>query len=347
MGVESRLSLAGAAEIARERFGIVGRASRLPSERDQNFKLDGAGVGAHVLKVFHRDEDPEFVAAQARVFHLLREVPRRVFPTLVPTVEGDAYAQVSVPPPSGKGAGSGGERHIVWVTRFMAGEPAATAAALPPRALHDLGSVLGQMDAVLARNPQPAARRRLVWSAQSAPTVIRKHVHRVAGAERRALIMNALAGYEAHARPRLPEVRHSLVHNDVNDHNLLLEDGQVSAILDFGDMLESYTACEVAHAAAYLMLDRPDPLAVAVALVEGYHAAYPLREAELHVLFDLIRLRLTLSVVLSAHQQALRPDDPYLSVSEAPAWRLLERLAAGDPPRHEFMAALLAVSGDR
>lgn len=341
-----RLSLAGAQTVARERFGLVGRASRLPSERDQNFKLDCASGGAYVLKVFHRDEDPEFVEAQARVFHLLLEVPRRVFPTLVPTVEGDPYAQVTVSPTTGTATGPDGQRHIVWVTRFMPGAPAALADAPSLDALRDLGGVLGQMDAVLARNPQPAARRRLVWSAQSAPAVIRKHVHLLADPSRRALAMSTLAGFDAHARPRLAGLRHSLVHNDVNDHNLLLEEGRVSAVLDFGDMLESYTACEPAHAAAYLMLDHPDPLAVAVAVVGGYHAAYPLREAELHVLYELIRLRLTLSVVLSAHQQTLRPDDPYLSVSEAPAWRLLERLASEDPPRHEFVEAMLAVGGE-
>jgi hypothetical protein len=36
-------------------------------------------------------------------------------------------------------------------------------------------------------------------------------------------------------------------------------------------------------------------------------------------------------VALSAHQSRLAPDDPYLTISEAPAWELLERLAAEVP----------------
>ena len=34
---------------------------------------------------------------------------------------------------------------------------------------------------------------------------------------------------------------------------------------------------------------------------------------------------------VSAHQSSLAPDDPYLTVSEAPAWRLLARLIDVEP----------------
>ena len=44
-----------------------------------------------------------------------------------------------------------------------------------------------------------------------------------------------------------------------------------------------------------------------------------------------LALRLETSVALSAHQSRLGPEDAYLTVSEAPAWALLERLIAIDP----------------
>ena len=46
---------------------------------------------------------------------------------------------------------------------------------------------------------------------------------------------------------------------------------------------------------------------------------------------ELVGLRLATSVALSAHQSRLDPDDPYLTISEAPAWALLARLGAVDP----------------
>ena len=39
------------------------------------------------------------------------------------------------------------------------------------------------------------------------------------------------------------------------------------------------------------------------------------------------RTRLCTSVALSAYQSSLAPDDPYLTISERPAWALLDRLA--------------------
>jgi len=45
------------------------------------------------------------------------------------------------------------------------------------------------------------------------------------------------------------------------------------------------------------------------------------------VLYALIGARLAVSVTNSAHCKTLKPDDPYVTVSEAPAWEALERLA--------------------
>jgi hypothetical protein len=56
-----------------------------------------------------------------------------------------------------------------------------------------------------------------------------------------------------------------------------------------------------------------------------------LTAVEASVLLDLVALRLCTSVSLSAHQSRLAPDDPYLTISEAPAWELLARLAAEVP----------------
>lgn len=324
-----------------ELYGLTGRASPLPSERDQNFKLELHGGDAYVLKLFHADEEPALVEAQRQVFDRLAQLPRHVFPTLRPTLAGEAYSWAT---------SQNGMRHLAWLTPFLPGFVVASIKEPSPSLLADIGNVLGEMDSILARSPQRAARRAFAWAAQTAPAVIAKHLEQVAP-ERRGLVTEVLTAFDIHASPRLGELRVSLIHNDVNDHNLLVEHDllvkhdRVSAVLDFGDMLESYTVCELAHAACYLMLDEPDPLATACALVHGYQAAYPLSLAELSVLYDFIRLRLALSVTLSAYQQRLEPNDPYLSVSEAPAWRLLEHLAHERPGRKAFVEAVTTLGG--
>jgi Ser/Thr protein kinase RdoA (MazF antagonist) len=131
----------------------------------------------------------------------------------------------------------------------------------------------------------------------------------------------------------LPTLRQGVIHNDANDHNVLIdpESGRVTGLLDLGDAVWSAVASELAVAAAYAALDTGDPLAVIAAIRDGFEAALPLTDEERAVIVELVALRLATSVALSAHQSRLDPDDPYLTVSEAPAWELLERLSAIDP----------------
>src|SRR5712691_7901440 len=91
-------------------------------------------------------------------------------------------------------------------------------------------------------------------------------------------------------------------------------------------MVHSCTVGNLAVAAAYAMLDKPDPLAAASRVVAGYNAEFPLDEKELAALFGLISLRLCLSACLAAHQQQQRPDDDYLAISQTPLRRSLPEL---------------------
>ncbi len=130
---------------------------------------------------------------------------------------------------------------------------------------------------------------------------------------------------------RLPGLPHSVIHNDANDHNLLVNEDPKTGLallglIDFGDIVYSATVNELAICASYAMLDKTQPLQAAKALAQGYHQVRHLCEDELSVLFPLICLRLAQSVSLSASQNQLRPDDDYLTISEQPAWQLLRKL---------------------
>ncbi len=96
-------------------------------------------------------------------------------------------------------------------------------------------------------------------------------------------------------------------------------------------MVRSATVCDLAVACAYTMLDKADPLGAAAAVVRGYHAERPLDARELAVLFDLVRTRLAVSLVMAACQRALAPENAYLGISERAVGALLRRLARFPP----------------
>jgi Ser/Thr protein kinase RdoA (MazF antagonist) len=173
----------------------------------------------------------------------------------------------------------------------------------------------------------PAAHdRRLQWDVLKAADVIGGYRQFVADPRRRLIVDSALEAFLGGVRPALDELPHSVIHNDANDHNILIAGEGISGLLDFGDAVHSITVNDLAVACAYAMLDRDDPTGVAAGVVAGYQQVRGLNEVEYRLLPDLIRIRLVMSVVISAYQQTIHPDNEYLRVSEAPAWRLLARL---------------------
>lgn len=307
--------------LALEHYGLRASAHELPSERDQNFKLV-TERGGYLLKVFHPDEEASVLDFQARALALL-SAPH--FPRLVPTLAGEISVSVR----------RAGREHFLRMITFLPGMPFAKRATPSHDLLHAVGYALGEMDGRLATFEHPAMDRVSQWDSRRAPQTIRNNLGHIADPDDRALIAHFLAAFERRAAPLVPTLRRSVIHNDANDYNLLVDDDVVTGIIDFGDMLRTYTVCELANACAYLMMGRPDPLGAALEVAKGYHAAYPLGEEERSVLLDFIYLRLCLSVSISARQQRQAPQDPYLSISERPAWALLETLAEASLDRME------------
>ena len=103
----------------------------------------------------------------------------------------------------------------------------------------------------------------------------------------------------------------------------------VVSVIDFGDMHHGLVVAEPAVAAAYALLGQEDPLAAAARGGRGLpRARFPLEEAEIALALPRsIAARLAVSVANSARAAGARsPDDPYVTISEAPAWEALERL---------------------
>ncbi len=68
-------------------------------------------------------------------------------------------------------------------------------------------------------------------------------------------------------------------------------------LIDFGDNVHSYRVSDLAVAIAYGLFNQDDPLAAAANIVRGYNSENPLIENELNVLWDLVKMRLCMSVL--------------------------------------------------
>jgi Ser/Thr protein kinase RdoA (MazF antagonist) len=141
---------------------------------------------------------------------------------------------------------------------------------------------------------------------------------------------------------KLEHLRHSVIHNDANDRNVLVNfskngDAVVDGLFDFGDITYQPTICEVAIALAYVVLNKDDPLTVCARFLEGYNEINPLRGDELAVLYDLIMTRISVSIAIASARRLNNPSGPYNSLSIDPAVDALSLLANHSPRMAECL----------
>jgi len=318
-----------AIRLALELFGLEASSRQLPSERDQNFHLTASDGKAYVLKLANSTEGREVLDFQNQAMvHIagkrnLFAGNAAVVPDLVPTTRDEQIATVKC---------SEGTSHFVRLLTYLPGKPLALVKPHDVDLLASLGRFFGTIDQALQDFDHPATHRDFHWDLQNAGQIITGYQQYIHIPEDRRLVKALLKRFQANTEPQMADLRSGVIHNDANDYNVLVEPhgnrgNTVTGVIDFGDMVYTRIVCEVAIACAYAMLGKADPLTVAGNVIGGYHQSFPLTEQELMVLFDLICMRLCMSVCHAANQSRQEPDNAYLRISEQPAWGLLHKLA--------------------
>lgn len=312
-----RFSRDEAARLAHELYALDANAAPLPSERDQNFLLTTVAGARYVLKIANATEERASLDAQnAAMAHVAARAA--VCPRVVPTKTGETVARVP------------GTPHFVRLLTYVPGTPLAEHTRRTPSLLEDLGRSVGELDAALADFDHPAIHRDFHWDLANAARVIDERLRLVRDQALRSMVEDLSARAWRAVHVRRAWLRRGAIHNDANDWNVLVERDRIVGIIDFGDMVASWTAGDLAVAIAYAVLDAADPVANAASIARGYHRAYPLADEEIGALFPLVCLRLCMSVCIAAWQQQQRPDDEYLAISQAPIRRTLPAVAAID-----------------
>jgi len=312
-----RLTLNDAELLAVDLYGLDVSATSLPSERDQNFALRNASGEQFVLKIANAEERLEFLDLQNQLIQFLAAHDLDLeFPRIIQTKVEQSIGTVK---------SEDGHQHFVRLLTWIEGVCFAKVERHDRKLLTSLGRALAQMDAALTQFSHTAAHRSFYWDLRNA-RLARESIG-LLPESRRAMIERFFRESE---KIDWSGLRFSIIHNDANDYNILVSqrpEKRVNAILDYGDVVHTATVSELAIALAYVMLDKPDPIGAAAQVVAAYHETYPLTETEVEVLYTLAVTRLGCSVCFAARQTHDAPDNEYLNISNAPAWRLLEKLS--------------------
>jgi len=308
-----RFDVESAAAIAVRYFGIRVSAGPLPSERDQNFLLTNGAGEKFVLKIANALEAPEFLEAQNLVLKHLA-TPVSFCQRLVPASDGKEIVSL-------KAANSA--THLARVVQYLPGVPLADIKPQSSELLRDLGRKLGQLDRALADFDHPAVHRDFHWDLANGNQILSDYGKLIRNPTLRELVSRFRIDFDA-------RLRRSVIHGDANDYNVLVDPHRmiVVGLLDFGDMVYSYTVGNLAIAIAYVVLDKADPVAAARDVVEGYTSEFPLRENEVEAVWPLVLMRLCMSVCLAAYQRQQDPENEYLEISQQSIEQSLPHLFA-------------------
>jgi Ser/Thr protein kinase RdoA (MazF antagonist) len=284
-------------------YGLDGEWSPLPGERDQNFRLRTGDAQSYVVKIAGRDEDPAVTDFQVQaLLHLEENSPQIPLPRIVRTRSGDCLGEI---------VDASGVSHRVRVVTYIEGIPYGEGEFPDAEHLKKIGSFMGGMVNALQGFEHEAARHFMPWNLSNGVAVSRD-IWAAAAPDITAIAAPLLDRLRNEALPSLNACPSQVIHNDGHPYNLLRADAvsqDVVGLIDFGDMVHAPIINELAVTAATFQRNYPGELDAIENLLVGFHAAHPLSDGEVTMLWDAIILRLLITILLSDMKVELAEDE--------------------------------------
>ncbi len=305
-------SLEDIIKLVEDHYGFIVQITVLNSERDQNF-LCATDKKKYVLKISNPDEDRAVLEMQNACMQYIKDHdPSLQVPLAFKEVKTIEYE---------------GTSFFIRLVDYLPGQFLMNVDHHNDL-LYELGSFLGRLRTAMNGFDHPAGHRDFPWDVANVD-FIKEHKHFLNS--KKGIVDNFINQYEQNVLPIVSKLRKVLIHNDGNDHNVLVnENGKINGIIDFGDMIYTFIACEPAVCMAYVALEKDDPLEAIAQVLKGFHEKFPLTHDELLSVIYLVCMRSCITVTMAAYRKQLFPDNKYISVTEDQAWDFLKKMQHED-----------------
>lgn len=306
-----------AKKIVRDLYDIEGEVSPLQGEVWFNFLVETTSE-KYLFKISRPGEKLENIAFLHAVLHYVKKNCKEIVsPVPLPDLQGNHVSEFK---------DDDGSKRFTQLITWIDGRLWSSVNPVTHKLLFSLGNQAGILTKAFQGFEHPQAHRYFEWDLAQAGWT--SEYLDLFSDEKRKILADFQNQYSSF-QPEYHKLRKSIVHNDVNDNNIIvtdnLSDPVVKAIVDFGDVIHTQVINDLAIAIAYAVMGKPDLLGAALPLVEGYNNYFPLEEKELEFLYTLVAMRLVISVTKSAINRKAEPDNEYLLISEKPAWEVLKR----------------------
>ncbi|NQT63848.1 MAG: phosphotransferase [Candidatus Marinimicrobia bacterium] len=277
--------------------------------------------GKYIFKTYPKStESIALVKAENETLLFLQSRSNNQFPKPIPFIDGSLIKVLQIE----------GQESTCRMLSFLEGQSFGD--VLHSRILfQSLGVFLAQMNLELQSfSNYTIEARQWEWGIQYL-NLNKKYIKEIDDSKDRNIIIYFFQQFEENVSPVLHQLRKSIIHNDANEWNVLVSNGEVSGLIDFGDLAYSPLITELAVAIAYACFDKENPLEWASTILKSYHQVIAIEENEITVLYYLIAARLCISVCNSAHSKKKDAENVYAFGSEKQAWGLLYRWISINP----------------
>ncbi|KAK5050493.1 hypothetical protein LTR84_003774 [Exophiala bonariae] len=302
------LPLEEACALLHQEFGLVANVRPLGSHQDQNFLVLTA---AHteplgVLKISNPAfSDSEIAMQDAVAIAVARAEPSLRIPHIV---EGPRGAM------SGWWQTSQGRLHCRIIS-FISGRTLTGSHYLSPAVVQRLGELSAAVSVALATETHPAAGRILQWDLRHAERVIAAISATEPDVDLRARTAEASQRALALLRPVSDCLPRQLSHFDITDDNVLHPDGDVlrlpDAVIDFGDVSESWAVAEIAITVASILHHADACYRTVLPAIAAFDRRRRLSDDEITALWPLVVLRAVVLALSGRQQVRLNDDNEY------------------------------------
>lgn len=279
-------------------YGKFGHAERLGGERDTNFLIKCAD-GKFVLKVSHPSEDPKVLRREADIIsHAACQSNAFQLPTVIPAIDGTDISSTHIR----------GRKVYFRLIPFITGRQLSTIDRQDWPVM-TLGKLTGALNTALEHAAQPIPQRDMVWNAFRLDKLKELiEIPREDGLE--SAIEAAFSRYMNHAAGPISAMPRITLHNDLNPHNIVLDDDDGErrvGIFDFGDAVFGPKIQEFATLASYL-LDTANPGADLYAAFTGYQQIARVTRNEARWIPDLIKARAVTTLLITNWRAKQMPE---------------------------------------
>lgn len=296
-------------------------------EFDRNIRFDDPNLGTWLIKVSTDDIGLPSIRWQESLLRAAQADARIPFltPHLLTSADGRSHITVKC------GRRTYIARVVKWIQGPLMSEIVDFGRDLP----RSLGAASAYLTRALSGLTAIGGIGDHGWLIQRGPEVVNEALTILDEDYRVRTVRHLTRRFEESVLVRLKELPWSVIHHDLHDGNVVLDEAgnSVAGVIDFNDAAAAPRVSDLAIAGAYAMLRQKDPEHTFRAVVDGYRSIIELTTDELDVVGEMALMRLCMNWAQWQSRALKSTDNEYALSRSRYTWPLIEHLAEVGAPR--------------